>query len=913
MRYGEHREYRPGQAALLVVVIGVLAVAGVQAQEECQVPLFVKSAGGGANVMIMADNSGSMNQIITHEDYDRDVEWLGVFNSGSIYFVAKAGPREPNDFYYAWASSPTVNLAISDNGEDGRYPGNYLNWLYFHATDDQRISAPTWTRIQVLKAVLYDVVDISDQLRFGVTVFNGENGGNIIGNVDKNHTAVQAVILGITANTWTPLGEAMEDILDYFSLAGPSAPIIAGCEYNFCLVVTDGFPTMDTDVSLYLHDADRDGNDPGNCASIGAPYPETNFCSDHFDDVTYYAAHNDLRPDLAEDQFLNTYVIGFDIDADILPEAAMNGDGLYFPASNAVELWSSIQFALQDILRRISSGSAVAVVSTETGTDDRLYRGKFMPVDWNGYLECFHLPYEDGDHPLWDAGAILEERGPASRSIFTALGEKEIDFNTSGASVLMPYLGAADANEAEALIRWGRGETVIQYRWRQGRILGDIIHATPVVVGPPAGFHATEEFQTFADNLRNRSKQVYIGANDGMLHSFDGQTGNETWAFVPEFALPMFSVMADSGYCHRYTCDQTVAVKDIQVNGIWRTILSSGGGRGGSSIFTMDVTDPYNPDVLWQQQLPDNLTGHSEVQIATIGGHAVALVGSGYVESKAAEASIYAYDLADGTLLGALPLSMISGRNKASRPEIVDRELDGNTDLVYVSDMTGSLWRIDVEGSPYPANWSVTKLFDSILEITADPVAAYGENGEIYVYFGTGAYLNDADLMTVADNYFVCVFDDHSLGTATIKSMADQTTKLNSVDGETGWFIELVKDPFERVTERASVVAQEVIFTSFAPNGEVCMSGGHSWLYQAKYDTGGGAGKDNEDNLDGRIIDLGDGIGSYPVVDIATGTVVVQSSDASIKVNDVASIYQRLTVRSWQETYKHVEGVVQTQ
>ena len=59
--------------------------------------------------------------------------------------------------------------------------------------------------------------------------------------------------------------------------------------------MTDGFPTMDRDVSSYLRDADGDGNDPGNCASIGAPYPESNNCSDHMDDVAYYMRHNDLR------------------------------------------------------------------------------------------------------------------------------------------------------------------------------------------------------------------------------------------------------------------------------------------------------------------------------------------------------------------------------------------------------------------------------------------------------------------------------------------------------------------------------------------------------------------------------------------------------------------------------------------
>ena len=106
------------------------------------------------------------------------------------------------------------------------------------------------------------------------------------------------------------------------------------------------------------------------------------------DDVAWWMAHQDLRPDLPDDQTVSTYVVGFHVDAPLLAETAANGDGLYFEAHNAVELYYSINYALQDILRRISSGSAVAVVSTEREAGDYLFRGKFMPLDWHGYLEC---------------------------------------------------------------------------------------------------------------------------------------------------------------------------------------------------------------------------------------------------------------------------------------------------------------------------------------------------------------------------------------------------------------------------------------------------------------------------------------------------------------------------------------------
>src|SRR5210317_1170551 len=114
-----------------------------------------------------------------------------------------------------------------------------------------------------------------------------------------------------------------------------------------------------------------------------------------------------------------------------------------------------------------------------------------------------------------------------------------------------------------------------------------------------------------------------------MMHAFNAETGDEAWAFVPEFALPVFADMADSFYCHKYSCDQTVTVADVKVNNTWRTVLTSGGGAGGAGIFALDVTDPGSPSLMWQEVLPNDKRHHSEIKVTMIGGEAVALVGSG--------------------------------------------------------------------------------------------------------------------------------------------------------------------------------------------------------------------------------------------------------------------------------------------
>jgi type IV pilus assembly protein PilY1 len=898
-------------AATLLLGVGLAALAApttAVAQDECEVPLFIKQSSGGANVMILADNSFSMNTAIYHFSYDKTIVWPGPFDSDAIYFVAKDGWYEPNDFNSSYAGGTLVYLVNSDNGEDGRYPGNYMNWIYYHTTDTQRMFVPSVTRIQVLKAVMLQIIDRSAQLKMGVTVFSKTNeGGNIIGKIGKSHVALQSIIAGITANALTPTGESLETLLDYFGDKNDS-PIENECQYNFILLVTDGLPTMDVGVSPYLHDADGDGNDPGNCESIGAPYDNAMDCSDHMDDVAWWLANEDVNPYIDEDQYVFTYVVGYHEDSPLLEETALNGQGLYFEAKNAVELFTSIEHALQDILRRISSGSAVAVVSTERGTDDRLYRGKFMPIDWDGYLECFALPHQEDNLPIWEAGEFLRVRNRSSREIFTALGSNAYNFVSGNAAILRDKMGAVDDAEAADLITWGRGNNVNGLRDRQGWVLGDIIHSTPVVVGAPSQYIMEESYEAFRQSHETRTKMIYVGVNDGMIHGFDAETGFEHWAFVPEFALPKFAAMADSFYCHVYSCDQTVTVKDVQVNGVWKTVMVAGGGEGSSSIFALDVTYPDSPAIMWQVDLPNGKKNHSDVEVISIGGTPVALVGSGF-DTDNMEANLYAYNLATGDLLGSKTLSSSNTalRNKTSRPAVVDVDLDGQTDLVYVADLLGTVYRIALGGSPNPSGWDVTKLYEGTQEISADPVAAFGPNGAIYVYFGTGAYIEDPDMTSLGQNSFICVFDHHDGSTATMGNLADQTTSIGDIGGSQGWYVNLWNDDAERVTKKCVVVAETVIFTSFAPSDNVCVAGGISWLYQMKYDDGGVPDVDYMTNEEDRSISIGEGIASYPVVDLSEGNAIVQSSDASINVEPIAAIIQPLRVRSWQENYDHVQ------
>ncbi len=900
-----------GITRYLMMVFLFLALNGVWsgAWAVCQTPLFIQEGQVEANVMILFDNSGSMNEAMYPPEYDQSVNYSGGYDNTRMYYIGSEGTHTINGRQAVLVKAP--------GGQSGRYVGNYLNYIFWHASAEQRANIPQDTRMDVAHEVIYDIIDRSNGVRFGLANFYTNNGGFIKKPCGTDKDEVRDAVNTIYGTTWTPLAETMEDVLDYFTGDTGNDPIQAKCQKNFMIVMTDGFPTKDVNVSAYLHDADNDGNDPGDCQSIGnLSYGNDADCSDHMDDVAYYMRHNDLRDDFGEDgeswedgQNVVTYAVGFGIDARLLHDTADNGDGLYLVASDAAELWTSLELVMLDIISRMSTGAAVAVVSTERGDEDYLYRGKFMPGEWTGFLEAFELPYETGDIPVWEAGYLLSQRSAASRDIFTAVDGITYNFTTSNSSDLNEAMGVI-SEEASDLISWVRGSWVEGMRERPDDWkLGDIIHATPVVVGAPSNFTIDESYQAFMDTWSNRDKTIYVGGNDGMLHAFDTDTGAEKWAFVPEFALPVLEEIADPNYCHQYTCDLTASVKDVLIDNSWRTILVSGGRDGGASYFALDVTNPNTPTVMWQRTLDDGFAGASEVEFAQIDNTPVVLIGSGL--DPDGEANLYVYDLETGSDLGVKHLSSAGAgnRNKSTGARVVDIDLDGNDDLCYVADLNGTVHRFEFNESTGPGSWNSSELYSGNQGITATPVPAFGDGNNINVYFGTGAYLETDDILTIEDNSFYCVIDHQDGGEH--PNLVDQTGDIVDMGDADGWYIDLPLSG-DRVTEPAAVVAGSVFFTTYMPSSEVCEAGGHSWLYRVAFNDGSVPDDGEEDGFDGdRRIDMGDGIASRPVVDIINESVIVQSSDATITIEDIGQVFFNLEVQSWQETHDDYEETYQ--
>lgn len=904
--------------AVLLLVVGLAALPSTAHAASCDVPLISQQVSIAPNVMIIMDSSGSMTTVMEHDDYDPTKDYSGDFNRTKNYNVGETRDFAPSDWNSGWPSTPKAPLITAAHGRDSRYVGNYLNWIFYHASDDQRAALPQVTRQDVQNAAVRYILNNTANMRFGLTQFNGGDGGKIVADVGSLISDLETSVDDMVADGTTPLGETLYDIYEHFSDTS-SSPIEYECQANFVIMLTDGRPNGDT--SFPSHITDTAGNG-------------------YLDDVADYVCNRDLRSDMDGQQTMELYTIGFGINDPLLESAAQNGRGFFREAWDLETLTFELGRVLGDIVTRISAGAAVAVVSTETGDDSYLYRGKFMPGLWRGFLEAFELPFEDGDSPVWEAGELLRSRDPDTRVLFTSFNDQVVEFDTGNIDVLKyaiapdgPGSGevdndgygfeAADVNVFDAndqnlgpnfdedyvedVIEYVRGDHVEGFRDRGGWLLGDIVYSTPVVVGPPRSSDLSQGFQDFLAANMNRKRVVYVGANDGMIHAFDADTGKELWAYIPQEVLGTLEQFADPNYCHRSYVDLSPTAVDVEINGVWRTVLLGGLRTGGDSYFALDVTNPYAPDVLWETRIPQMV--HSFTQPIVVKTNRGSLLWSGSGPNASGVASANAIHLDTGAIAWRfdLPTMSLGTLNAGSPPSPVDIDDDGIIDIVYQADLAGDLWRYDLRD---PSAWWVNKMYDGSPDqpIQARPSLVFDETGTVNIMFGTGRYMVAADLTSNDQQYFNVLRDAGYAATYTASDLTTVSAEATEAIDGPGWRFPLSERSGERVTEPAIAVEGVIYFTSFAPSNEACAAGGYSYVYAVDYRTGGAIDRDGDGDLDdeSRAQSAGEGIASRPVVDMASEELIVQTSDARLRASALAVAPQKILVRGWRENYDDV-------
>ena len=713
---------------------------------------------------------------------------------------------------------------------------------------------------------------------------------------------------------------------DWGNAIDNSSPITDWCQQNFVIFLTDGMSNCDSDWPRLLNlvgDYDGDGAD-----DPGVPEMDESGGNHYLDDVAKWMYENDLRTDddtMPGIQNVVTYVVGLQIDFELLHRAAdeNHGRGEFFYADDYDQLKDAFQNIVNDIMQRISSGTAVAVQSTSTQGKRRLFRAKFVPEAWTGNLEAFDLPYTQGDVPLWDAGIVLKNTDPDQRYIFTAVDDKKgpavemkrkLLFTEGNSAVndadndaLSAFLGAADDAEAKKIIRYIRGESVAGYRVRpDGWKLADIAYSSPIIW----------------------KDMVYVGANDGMLHAFDVNTGEEKWAFIPNNLLSKLKDLTLPEYCHEYFVDLSPKVADVYVGGVKKTVLVGGERAGGDFFFALDITtakDPATVQPMWE--FTDQFLGESwtfpVVERCWLDGAErwVAFVGSNF-NTKDSKGYLFAVDVATGLKMGKELLLTGAPDNSLPSLRAIDSDQDGYTDKIFVGALTGPLFKVEMGTKADPSTWGNTTkhIFttgkDQPITVPTS-LSLYREAGETYImtYFGTGKYFDLADKDDKTIQSFYAVKDNAvKVGRGGLADQTDAST-CTPLQGGFGWYMDLNKNPGERVISSSLVIGGYVFFATFQPSDDPCEGGGIARLYFVNYDNGcvpagpvidaDGDGDvdsdDMDDMVDGRSIYIGYGLPSDIIFDPTESTIIIQTSDTTIHVFKVDVGNLELMIHSWRE------------
>ncbi|MXS85998.1 pilus assembly protein PilY [Nitrosomonas sp. HPC101] len=600
---------------------------------------------------------------------------------------------------------------------------------------------------------------------------------------------------------------------------------------------------------------------------------------------------------------------------DDLWHAAVNSRGEFFSAQNPATFASGLSNTLTNITAKISSAAAVTTNTSRLNTGAQIYQAKFNSANWSGQLLAFNLESDRSLGALqWEASGQLPAH--AARKIFTHNGTTSLAFTAANFSSLSATQQTAlDQNpsgisDKQGMLRagWLRGDQSGEisqggsFRNRNNGVLGDIVNSDLLYIKSldfsydllPDEVPGKASYHSYRQASNSRTPVVYTGANDGMLHAFNAETGEELFAYVPAAVYLQLNKLTDPGYTHRYYVDGNAYAGDayIGVTPAWKTVLLGTLGGGGKSVFALDITDPVNfyaSNVLWEFTDADLGFVHGQAKIARLNdGSWAAIIGNGY-NSTDDKAFLFIVNLRTGALIKKIPTNT-SINNGLSSPALIDTNNDKIIDVVYAGDLQGNIWKFDLSQSDtnqwdvaYKSGSTGLPLFtarnasNEVQPITSPVEVGFHKQGGYMVFFGTGQFIASGDATDTKVQSLYGIWDKGSLIAETNRSVLQQQTITaetaippfertisdHSIDWETkrGWYIDLPQsdtEPAERAVIMPMLNFGRIIFTTLIPSTDPCEAGGRNWLMLLNAENGGMMSLPQFDvNHDGKL-DSGD-------------------------------------------------------
>lgn len=209
-----------------------------------------------------------------------------------------------------------------------------------------------------------------------------------------------------------------------------------------------------------------------------------------------------------------------------------------------------------------------------------------------------------------------------------------------------------------------------------------------------------------------RSRQVvYFGADDGMLHAINANTGEEEFAYMPSAVLPNLNMLVtepgyDTSKRPLHTVDGKIAIYTAKDNsGTKRTILVGTLGKGLKGLYALDITGgSASPSVLWEHfsgTKIGHIEGMVEITRAKVRGGArhMVFIGNG-LGSISNSSTLLGIDLFNGDV--ELSFDVPAGGEESPfrglyAPSLTDHDLRGTVDIAYAADSSGKIVRFKLE------------------------------------------------------------------------------------------------------------------------------------------------------------------------------------------------------------------------
>ena len=393
-------------------------------------PSYITS-GAKPLVMLLLDTSGSMG----FEAYDT--------NNCNASDTGQYGYFDP-DLKYNYTYKNYGRYYLFEEASNGSYTGQYLNCHYMHRIDIARkvltggnVVSSTKENGKIVSQILkinesgyknatfatYDqdirvVVEVeggvsgviqssSDDVSFGLATFDSTGnakGGTVLHPVGDTAPNIVATINDVDSSGGTPLAESLWTVIGYFqqsltehdtyqrsnayTISNDSDPFYNSsesqtidCAPAYVITMTDGIPSVDFDIPSTLQNSaeiteegkqiDEMDDDNGNSIQI------------YYDDVSWYAQHKDLRPDIANTQNLSIYNIftfGEERGMELMNASSLNGgtEEAYL-AESGEEISAALAAILGDINANATTGSSVSVIQGSRDGAGATYQASYYP------------------------------------------------------------------------------------------------------------------------------------------------------------------------------------------------------------------------------------------------------------------------------------------------------------------------------------------------------------------------------------------------------------------------------------------------------------------------------------------------------------------------------------------------------